>query len=413
MRLFVVLAAWAALLPGLALAAAPLRVCLLTHEGALADKAKGVGFDVDVGRAVAAQMGRAFVPIWIENQAKMTDVDDSDLPLMPLAKGKCDAVPSVPGPEALDEDLKPYVTLSRPYYGAGFEMVGPKGTSANLNDLHGKKVSVQSVTVAHLVAVALGLDWSAQPTPAEQIAALDSHVVDAAIVWGPTLGEFKRAPVAGYTPPSILRWNESFATRTSDAETTKAVDAALAALMDDGKIAALQKANGIPPRAPFAKTFDPGALRMLQLEGAAARVQMVSDKTGAPPIATGAAANPGKTAAAAEPAPAPVAASAEGVSPAVKYEKDPAAVHRGKLIYTGTCGAYCHPASPEAATDAPYLFDCAWKDGGTDEQIHYTITHGVKGTRMVSFAGALSDEDIWKVIAFLRTDSKCKAQTAK
>src|SRR3546814_5250228 len=32
-----------------------------------------------------------------------------------------------------------------------------------------------------------------------------------------------------------------------------------------------------------------------------------------------------------------------------------------------------------AATDAPYLFDCAWKDGGTDEQIHYTITHGVKG----------------------------------
>jgi cytochrome c oxidase cbb3-type subunit 3 len=409
MRLFVVLAAWAALLPGLALAAAPLRVCLLTHEGALADKAKGVGFDVDVGRAVAEQMGRAFVPIWIENQAKMTDVDDSDLPLMPLAKGKCDAVPSVPGPEALDDDLKPYVTLSRPYYGAGFEMVGPKGTSADLNDLHGKKVSVQSVTVAHLVAVALGLDWSAQPTPAEQIAALDNHAVDAAIVWGPALGEFKRAPVAGYTPPTILRWNESFATRTSDAETTKAVDAALAVLMDNGKIAALQKANGIPPRTPFAKTFDPGALRMLQLEGAAARVQMVSDKVEAKPAATGA--DTAKKAA--EPAPAAATEAAEDASPAVKYEKDPAAVHRGKLIYTGTCGAYCHPASPAAATDAPYLFDCDWKDGGTDEQIHHTITHGVKGTRMVSFAGALSDEDIWKVIAFLRADSKCTTQKAK
>lgn len=409
MRLFVILAAWAALLPGLASAAAPLRVCLLAHEGALADKAKGAGFDVDVGRAVAEQMGRAFVPVWIENEVKMTEVDDSDLPLMPLAKDKCDAVPSVPGREAIDGELKDYVTLSRPYYGAGFEMVGPKGTTANLNDLRGKKVSVQSVTVAHLVAVALGLDWSAQPTPAEQIAALDSHAVDAAIVWGPTLGEFKRAPVAGYTPPTILRWNESFATRTFDAETTKAVDAALAALVDNGKIAALQKANGIPPRAPFAKTFDPGALRMLQLQGAAARVQLASDKVAAKPAETDA------TAAkkAAEPAPAAAAAPADGASPAAKYEKDAAAVHRGKLIYTGTCGAYCHPASPEAATDAPYLFDCAWKDGGTDEQIHHTITHGVKGTRMVSFAGALSDEDIWKVIAFLRADSKCKAPAAK
>lgn len=408
MHLFVVLAACAALLPGVGAAAAPLRVCLLSHEGAMSDKAKDGGFDVDVGRALATQMGRTFVPVWIENEVKMTEVDDSDLPLMPLAKGKCDAVPSVPGPEALDDDLKPYVTLSRPYYGAGFEMVGPKGTSANLNDLRGKKVSVQSVTVAHLVAVALGLNWSAQPTPGEQIATLDSHAVDAAIVWGPTLGEFKRAPVHDYTPPAILRWNESFATRTSDAETTKAVDEALAALMADGKIAALQKAAGIPPHAPFAKTFDPGALRMLQLQGAAARVQLASDKVEAEPAGTDAAA--AKTAAAAPP---PASAPAETASPAAKYEKDPAAVHRGKLIYTGTCGAYCHPASPEAATDAPYLFDCDWKDGGTDEQIHHTITHGVKGTRMVSFAGALSDEDIWKVIAFLRADSKCTAQKAK
>src|SRR3546814_2520938 len=58
-------------------------------------------------------------------------------------------------------------------------------------------------------------DWSSDVcssdllnSPAEQIAALDSHAVDAAIVWGPALGEFKRAPVAGYTPPTILRRSE-------------------------------------------------------------------------------------------------------------------------------------------------------------------------------------------------------------
>jgi mono/diheme cytochrome c family protein len=58
--------------------------------------------------------------------------------------------------------------------------------------------------------------------------------------------------------------------------------------------------------------------------------------------------------------------------------------------------------------DAPFLFDCYWIFGGSDQQIFHTITHGVPGTRMVSFEGAIPDADIWRIVAYLKSASQCK-----
>lgn len=97
-------------------------------------------------------------------------------------------------------------------------------------------------------------------------------------------------------------------------------------------------------------------------------------------------------------------------SPAAKFEKDPAAVERGRKIFVGTCGAYCH-STHDVERDAPSLFDCAWKHGGSDEQIFVSISEGVPGTRMPAWKGALpqGDDDIWRVVAYLRTASTCNA----
>ena len=92
--------------------------------------------------------------------------------------------------------------------------------------------------------------------------------------------------------------------------------------------------------------------------------------------------------------------------PVPGLQKDPAAIERGKQIFVGTCGAYCHKMT-DAQSDAPYLFDCAWLHGGSDQEIFNTITHGVSKTRMVPFGGALPDEDIWKIVAYLKSQSKC------
>ncbi len=94
-------------------------------------------------------------------------------------------------------------------------------------------------------------------------------------------------------------------------------------------------------------------------------------------------------------------------SPADRYMHDPEALARGKAIFVGTCGAYCHSMHNDAR-DAPYLFDCHWLHGGSDQQIFHTISHGVPGTRMVGFGGKLpdGDKDIWKLVAYLKANRK-------
>jgi len=96
-------------------------------------------------------------------------------------------------------------------------------------------------------------------------------------------------------------------------------------------------------------------------------------------------------------------------SPAAAFARDPASIERGRLIFVGTCGAYCHALTPERR-DAPDLFDCEWKHGGSDTELFRTISQGVPGTRMPAFAGALpeGDSDLWRLIAYLRAGSRCE-----
>ena len=93
--------------------------------------------------------------------------------------------------------------------------------------------------------------------------------------------------------------------------------------------------------------------------------------------------------------------------------RSPADIARGKALFTGTCGAYCHRPSAaggsEAASDAPSLFDCDWLHGGSDAQVFRTISRGVDGTRMVAFGGAIPDDDIWRIVAYLKSASHCTA----
>ena len=103
-------------------------------------------------------------------------------------------------------------------------------------------------------------------------------------------------------------------------------------------------------------------------------------------------------------APAAPAASTDDPVPALM--KSPADVDRGRQIFAGTCGAYCHHMTPGPG-DAPYLFDFDWLHGGSDREVFHTITTGVPGTRMVAFGGAMADEDVWRIVAYLKSASVC------
>lgn len=93
-------------------------------------------------------------------------------------------------------------------------------------------------------------------------------------------------------------------------------------------------------------------------------------------------------------------------TPAARFADDPEALARGEAIFRGACGAYCHALVPDNR-DALFLFDCTWKHGASDAEVFQVISQGVPGTRMVGFGESLSVEDLWKVVAFLRSKTDC------
>ena len=144
-------------------------------------------------KAVAADAGVTLEPVWTPSRSGFAEVDATDLPLGRLARGECDAAASIPGVESLGR-TRDRLALSRPYYGAAFELVAAANGPSTLAALEGRRVGVQLQSFAHMVAQSLHLDWRARPTPGETIALLDAGEVDAALVWGPALATVKRAP---------------------------------------------------------------------------------------------------------------------------------------------------------------------------------------------------------------------------
>ena len=93
-------------------------------------------------------------------------------------------------------------------------------------------------------------------------------------------------------------------------------------------------------------------------------------------------------------------------SPVAAYLEDEAALTRGRGVFRAACTGYCH-TSRSAKRVAPDLFDCVWSHGETDAEIYQVIYDGVPETQMLGFGEKVADEDLWKVIAYLRKQSRC------
>jgi ABC-type amino acid transport substrate-binding protein len=244
--------------------ATALRVCFLDDDPPRAERQDGRGFDLAVMAAVAADAGVELEPVWSPSRSGFSEIESTDLPLGRLVRGECDAVASVPGADGLGRQ-RDEVSLSRPYYGAAFELIARDGTPGRLESLAGRRVGVQLQSFAHLAAQALELDWRARPTPRETMELLDAGEVDAALIWGPALGVLGRSPHPDWSPPQALRWNEHVAVRR-DSAWLPAIDRALERMVESGAVERLAREHGMPPRAPFPTTSDAAALETLRKE---------------------------------------------------------------------------------------------------------------------------------------------------
>jgi len=104
----------------------------------------------------------------------------------------------------------------------------------------------------------------------------------------------------------------------------------------------------------------------------------------------------------------PLSVSAESPSQN-PFAGDAQAIADGKKHFEGVCAGYCHVTeSSTRPGQCPSLFDCEWKNGAKDADIFRIMSDGVPKTQMIGFKGRLPDEMLWKIVAYLRSASKCQ-----
>lgn len=93
---------------------------------------------------------------------------------------------------------------------------------------------------------------------------------------------------------------------------------------------------------------------------------------------------------------------AASASPQADKLKDPQFVAEGAKLFAPSCGnAYCH-GSGGVGGGAPRLRG----KGLEAAHLFKTISNGITGTAMLSFKSELSEEQIWKLVAFVMSDAK-------
>ena len=84
------------------------------------------------------------------------------------------------------------------------------------------------------------------------------------------------------------------------------------------------------------------------------------------------------------------------------YTGDAAAIAAGKELWRDTGCYSCHGGLAEGGV-GPDLTDDTWVYKPTDKMLFKTISKGRSGTNMVGWAADLNDDQIWQVIAYIRS----------
>ena len=84
------------------------------------------------------------------------------------------------------------------------------------------------------------------------------------------------------------------------------------------------------------------------------------------------------------------------------YTGDAAAIEEGRKLWRKTGCYSCHGGVAEGGV-GPSLIDDEWIYKPTDKTLFKTIAEGRKGTVMVGWSKELNPDEIWKVVAYIRS----------
>src|SRR5438093_9005245 len=84
------------------------------------------------------------------------------------------------------------------------------------------------------------------------------------------------------------------------------------------------------------------------------------------------------------------------------YTGNPEAIKEGRALYLKYGCSGCHGVGGGGGMGAP-LTDDVWKFGSSDEVLFKLIKGQINGATMPKVGEQLSDDEVWKVIAFIRS----------
>jgi polar amino acid transport system substrate-binding protein len=202
------------------------------------------GFQVELARALAQQLGVSLATNWILISYQLPRTD-------------CDIIPdTIAAPDAPpDFGIK----LSKPYYRSGVVLAVPAGspiTSFAALNAH-TKVGVQSASLAAMTLDRRHVPISVFGFDDDMLDALADHVIDAAAVSPISAGYYNvrhhEHPVTILPPDEAqndLVWNVAIGMRRPDAALQQAINAAVDRLSADGTIARIYGRYGVSLQPP-------------------------------------------------------------------------------------------------------------------------------------------------------------------
>lgn len=319
-----------------------------------AAKGEPPGFYIELGRAIAARLGRPFEPVWEPTYFARRAVRLS------LLKGRCDGFIGLPDePDLMGTKL----IFSKPVLALGYALVLPQGMSVkSLADLAGRRVAVQyASSPQNLLATRDDVPMVTVLSPEEAMRDLAEAKADAAFIWGPSAGWINKTksggayeviPIAG----PHMQWQAAIAFASAETPLRDQVDAAIDALAPS--IAALMTKYGFPKDTPLA---------LAGAEPAAAESRPAT-------------------------APQPVRAT-----PAV----DSAAA--GHKLFNENC-SHCHGPDAVQGERRRNLRLLQHRYGEDFDQVFMnTVTHGRVTKGMPNWSGVLTDEQFHEILAYLHS----------
>lgn len=352
---------------GAAAEAPPFRLCADPDNLPFSSQnAATPGLYVELGRDIAARLGRPFEPVWVPTYFAKRAIRTS------LLAGKCDGFVGVPDDPEL---MGPRLVFSKPIVSLGYALVAPKTVPLRgLADLSGKRVAVQFASPPQdLVATRSDIQAVTVLSPEEGMQDLAGGKADVGFLWGPSAGWVNQTALHGayaITPVAgpRLQWAAAIAFPREQTALRDEIDGVLAGL--SGTIDALMAKYGFPVAAPLQPAAtEPAAPAQAETPATSALAPADAKKPAAPP------------------------------APSADAERAAA----GHKLFNENC-AHCHGPDAIQGERRINLRLLRHKHGDDMDQVFITtVTHGRVTKGMPNWSVILTDDQFQKILAYLHT----------